>query len=81
MVRFNDRVRQNTFSFEQELAGLMTEFAVQVGRSFSTAMLAACSVDSCGAGRGGLDLRMCGYRTESHWRSNPVRTLDRLDPL
>jgi HNH endonuclease len=45
IVRFNNCVRQNASEFERSLAKLLQEFAVPVGRSFSTATLAACSVE------------------------------------
>ncbi len=45
IVRFNDRVSQDPAAFEQELGGLMRDFAVPVGQFFSMATLAACSVE------------------------------------
>jgi hypothetical protein len=45
IVRFNELVRQDPAAFEHQLGGPMREFAVPVGQSFSTATLAACSVE------------------------------------
>jgi hypothetical protein len=45
IVRFNDRVTQDPSKFEQAMGQVLTDFAVPVGRSFSTATLAACSVE------------------------------------
>jgi hypothetical protein len=45
IVRLNDRVRQDPSKFEQAMGQLLREFAVPVGRSLSTATLAACSVE------------------------------------
>jgi len=45
IVQFNELVRQEPVAFEQDLGGLMREFAVPVGQPFSAATLAACSVE------------------------------------
>jgi hypothetical protein len=45
IVHFNNRVTQDPDEFESAMGQLMRDFAVPVGRSFSTGTLAACSVE------------------------------------